>query len=77
MQNGWDAKAQAKAARIGNDKFIADAATRGITVYTPNAAEMAQWKAAGKRASEEMMAGMGPEAKQIHEGILRDIAGVK
>ncbi len=77
VQNGWDARAQAKAARIGNDKFIAAAATRGITVYTPNAAEMALWKAAGKRASDEMVAGMGPEARKIHEGILKDIAGVK
>ena len=77
VQNGWDARAQAQAARAGNDKFIAEAATRGITVYKPNAAEMVQWRAAGKRASDELTAAMGPEAKKIHDGILKDIAGIK
>ena len=77
VQNGWNAREQAQAARVSNDKFIAEAASKGITVYKPSAAEMAQWQAAGKRAGEEILSGLGPEAKKIHDEIIKDIAAVK
>jgi TRAP-type C4-dicarboxylate transport system substrate-binding protein len=77
VQNGWNGREQALAARASNEKFIAEAATKGITVYKPTPAELAQWQAAGKKASDEIIAAMGPEAKKIHDEILKDIAVVK
>ncbi len=74
VTNGWDAREQAREARAGNDKFIAEAASKGVTVYRPSAAEMAQWQAAGKKAADELLAALGTEAKKIHEEIVRDIA---
>jgi TRAP-type transport system periplasmic protein len=77
VTNGWNAREQAKEARVGNDKFIADAASRGVTVYKPTAAEVAQWQAAGKKASEEILSGLGPDAKKIHDEIQKDLAAVR
>jgi TRAP-type transport system periplasmic protein len=77
VTNGWNAREQAIAARADNDKYLADAAAKGITVYRPTAAEQALWQAAGKRAADELLAGMGPEAKAIRDEIVKDIGTVK
>jgi TRAP-type C4-dicarboxylate transport system substrate-binding protein len=77
VQKGWNAREQAQAARSSNDKFITEATSKGITVYKPTPAELALWQAAGKRAADEMLAGMGPEALKIRDEILKDIAGTK
>ncbi len=77
VQNGWNAREQALATRASNDKYLTEAASKGVTLYRPTAAEMAQWQAAGKKASDDMLAAMGPEAKKIHEELLKDIATVK
>ncbi|MBM3389381.1 MAG: TRAP transporter substrate-binding protein [Betaproteobacteria bacterium] len=73
----WDARAQARDARADNEKFLADAASRGITVRKPSAAELEAWRAVGKRAADELLAQMSPEARQIRDEIARDIAGVR
>jgi TRAP-type C4-dicarboxylate transport system substrate-binding protein len=77
VQNGWNAREQAAATRADNDKFLNEAAAKGITVYRPTAAELAQWQAAGKKAADELLAGLGPEAKAIRDEIVKDIGGVK
>ena len=77
VQKGWNAREQAQAARSSNDKFIGEAASKGITIYKPTPAEMAQWQAAGKKAADEMLAGMGPEGLKIRDEILKDIATAK
>jgi TRAP-type transport system periplasmic protein len=77
VTNGWNAREQARDARAGNEKFIADAASKGVTVYQPTAAEMAQWQAAGRKVAEEMLAALGPEARKIHEEIAKDVAAAK
>jgi TRAP-type transport system periplasmic protein len=77
VRNGWNAKEQARETRAGNEQFLADAATKGITVYRPNAAELAQWQAAGKKAADELIAGFTPEARKIHDEILKDLATLK
>ena len=77
VQNGWNAREQALAARQSNDKFLADAAANGITIYKPNAAEMAAWQAAGKKAADELLAGLGAEGRAIRDEIAKDIASVK
>ena len=77
VTNGWDAREQAMAARANNDRFIAEAATKGVTVHRPGAAEQALWQAAGKRAADELLATMSPEARAIRDEIVRDISGVR
>jgi TRAP-type transport system periplasmic protein len=77
VQNGWNAREQAQATRASNEQFLADAASKGVTVYKPTAAEMAQWQAAGKKAADEILAGLGAEAKAIREELAKDIAAVK
>ena len=77
VTNGWNAREQAIAARADNEKFLADAASKGVTVYKPTATEMATWQAAGKKASDELIAAMGPDAKTIRDEIAKDIASVK
>jgi TRAP-type transport system periplasmic protein len=77
VTNGWNAREQQRDSRAQNDKFIADAAQRGVTVHVPNAAELQQWRAVGKKAADELLAGLSPEAKKIHDEIVRDIAAVK
>jgi TRAP-type transport system periplasmic protein len=77
VTNGWNAREQAREARAGNDKFILEAASKGVTVYKPSAAELAAWQAAGKKASDEILASLGPEAKKIYDEIQRDIASVR
>jgi hypothetical protein len=77
VQNGWNAREQAQATRASNEQFLADAASKGVTVYKPTAAEMAQWQLAGKKAAEEILAGLGAEAKAIREELAKDIAAVK
>jgi len=77
VSKGWNGREQAREARASNDKFLAEAASKGVTVYRPSAAEMAQWQAAGKKVSEELLAALGPEAKKIHDEIVKDIASVR
>lgn len=77
VRNGWNSKEQARDTRAGNDKFLADAATHGVTVYRPSEAELVQWQAAGRKASDELLSAMSPEGRKIHEEIVRDIANVK
>ena len=77
VTNGWNAREQAAAARVDNEKFLADAAAKGITVHKPNTVEAALWQAAGKRAADELLAAMGPEAKAIRDEIVKDIGPVK
>jgi TRAP-type transport system periplasmic protein len=77
VTNGWNAREQQRDSRAQNDKFIAEAAQRGVTVHTPSTAELEQWRALGKKAADELLAGLGPEAKKIHDEIVRDIATVK
>jgi TRAP-type transport system periplasmic protein len=77
VQNGWNAREQAVATRASNDQFLNDAAAKGVTVYKPTPAEMAQWQLAGKKAAEEIVSGLGPEAKAIREELAKDIASAK
>jgi len=77
VTNGWNALEQAAAARADNERFIADAAARGVTVYRPNPAETALWQAAGKKAADELLAAMGPEARTIRDEIVKDIGNTK
>jgi TRAP-type transport system periplasmic protein len=77
VANGWNAREQAIATRAENEKFLAEAASKGITIYRPSVAEAAAWQAAGKKAADELLAAMGPEAKAIRDEIAKDIAGVK
>ena len=77
VTNGWNAREQAAAARVDNEKFLADAAAKGITVHKPSTAEAALWQAAGKRAADELLAAMGPEARAIRDEIVKDIGPVK
>ncbi len=77
VQNGWNAKEQAQAARASNDKFLADAAAAGISVHKPSAAEMAAWQAAGKKAAEELLAGLSAEGRAIRDEMIKDMAGGK
>lgn len=77
VTNGWNAREQARDARVGNDKFIAEAASKGVTVYKPGAAEMALWQAAGRRASEEILSSLGADAKKIYDEIQKDLASVR
>jgi TRAP-type transport system periplasmic protein len=77
VQNGWNAREQALATRASNEQFLVDAASKGVTVYRPAAAEMAQWQLAGKKAADEILGGLGAEAKSIREELAKDIAAVK
>lgn len=77
VTNGWNAREQARDARVGNDKFIAEAASKRVTVYKPGAAEMALWQAAGRRASEEILSSLGADAKKIYDEIQKDLASVR
>jgi TRAP-type transport system periplasmic protein len=77
VQNGWNAREQALAARASNDQFLAEAASKGVTVYKPTASELDAWKVAGKKAAEELLAAMGPEAKAIRDELAKDIASAK
>jgi TRAP-type transport system periplasmic protein len=77
VTNGWNAREQAATARADNEKYLADAAAKGITVYRPSAAELSQWQAAGKKAADELLAGMGPEAKAIRDELVKDIGTTK
>jgi hypothetical protein len=38
---------------------------------------MAQWQAAGKKASEEILSGLGADAKKIYDDLAKDIAATK
>jgi len=77
VTNGWNAREQAAAARADNEKFLAEAAGKGITVYRPTAAELATFQAAGKKAADELLAAMGPEARAIRDEIVKDIGSTK
>ncbi len=77
VRNGWDTPAQAAATRAANEKFLAGAGAQGITVVQPSAAELQQWRAAGRVAADELLAALGPEGRKIHEEILKDLASVK
>ena len=77
VTNGWNAREQAAAARVDNEKFLVDAAAKGITVHKPTTAEAALWQAAGKRAADELLAAMGPEARVIRDEIVKDIGPMK
>ena len=77
VTHGWNAREQAREARASNDKFIAEAASKGVTVYKPSASELVAWQAAGKKASDEILAGLGPEAKKIYDEIQKDLASVR
>jgi TRAP-type C4-dicarboxylate transport system substrate-binding protein len=77
VRSGWNVKDQVRDTRAANEKFLADAAGMGITVYRPTAAELAQWQVAGKKAAEELIAGFTPEAKRIYDEIQRDLATLK
>ena len=77
VQNGWNTREQALATRASNDQFLADAAAKGIALIRPTPAEMAMWQAAGKKATDEILSGLGAEAKAIREEIAKDIAAVR
>ena len=77
VQNGWNSREQALATRASNDQFLTDAAAKGVTVYRPTSAELAQWQSAGKKAAEEILIALGPEAAKIRDEIVKDIAAVK
>ena len=77
VQNGWNSREQALATRASNEQFLAEAASKGVTVYRPTPAEQAQWQAAGKKAADEILIALGPEAAKIRDEIVRDIATVK
>lgn len=77
VRNGWNTREQAAATRAANDAFLAEAAAKGITVYRPTEAEQQQWRAAGKKAAEELLDGLGPEGRAIHAEIVKDLAAVK
>lgn len=77
VRNGWNTREQAAATRSANEAFLAGAAANGITVYRPTAAEQQQWQAAGRKAAEELLAGLGPEGRAIHAEVLKDLAAAK
>lgn len=77
VQNGWNSREQALATRASNDQFLAEAASKGVTVYRPNAAELLQWQAAGKKAADEIRAALGTEAAKIRDEIVKDIGSAK
>lgn len=77
LRAGWNAKDQARDTRKLNEAFIEQAAAKGVTIYKPTAAETAQWQAAGKVARDELVAAMSPEARKIHDEILKDLASMK
>jgi TRAP-type transport system periplasmic protein len=77
VRNGWDSKAQSAAIRASNEQFLAEASSKGVTVHRLSAAELAAWQAAGKRATEELVANLSPEGRKIHEDILADLARLR
>jgi TRAP-type transport system periplasmic protein len=77
VQKAWNSAEQARDVRAANDRFVANAAAAGVTIHRPSAAEQAQWQAAGKKVTEDMLAAMGPESKKIYYEIQRDIASAK
>jgi TRAP-type C4-dicarboxylate transport system substrate-binding protein len=77
VQNGWSTRDQAAATRAGNDQFLTTAASKGLSIYRPTPSEMAQWQAAGKKASEEILSGLGADAKKIYDDLAKDIAATK
>jgi len=77
VQNGWNTSEQAAATRAGNEQFLTTAASKGLSIYRPSPAEILQWQAAGKKASEEILSGLGADAKKIYDDLAKDIAAAK
>jgi len=69
----YDSAGQRRDVRLQADKALADAAGKGITVVRLNESELRAWRAVGVRASEAVMATLGPEAVQIREALLQAI----
>lgn len=77
VQNGWSSRDQAAATRAANDQFLAEAGAKGITVYRPTPEELAQWRAVGKKAADDILSGLGAEARKIRDELAKDIAATK
>ena len=77
VMNAYPARELALAARAQTDKFLREAAARGVTVYRPTPDELKLWQAAGKVAADQLVGGLGADGVKIRDDIVKSIAGVK
>ena len=75
--NAYPARELALAARAQTEKFLREAASRGVTVYRPTPDEQKAWQAAGKQAADQLISGLGPQGVKIRDDIVKSIAGAK
>lgn len=77
VQNGWNAREQALATRAVNEQFLIDAKSRGVNLLRPDPQEMALWQLAGKKAADEILNGLGAQARIIRDDIAKNIETAK
>ena len=63
----WDTPALVKAVRAENDRIVAAAAAKGLTLHRLDAEAAAAWRAVGDKSAAAVMATLPPEAAQLRE----------
>lgn len=69
----WDTPALIRNVRAQIEKIIADAPGRGVTVHRLSETELKPWREIGKKAAEDIMATLPPEAKALRESLVKQV----
>ena len=69
LQAAWDTPALVAAVRAQSERIVAQAAEKGITVHRPGAADVAAWRAIGRKSAEAVMATLPAGAAKLRQEV--------